>query len=383
VKSKPAKVQTVKVPKKLYTCPTDSKVIDVKEPTPLLDQEQRQIVDPDGKPMFNPPVKQLRDKRGYPVCSADGKPVYQTKNDMGYDEKGKKIAVPKVKVPKATPISITRGTFTVDGMIGKAEMNYTIPDLKYIYLYAPGIGIAVVSNEPFPGAAAQKDAFKGSSLVVKVDDHRLELASDKQILTKNPKGAPAYVLMDRDPDHRLPSKFPAVGYGRLRVWPYEWPGSKENAVLKGIIKPPPTPRNLRPVMLLPSCQPGQMRRPLAKAPLPGEPIPDQPCVPITKTLQAEQAAARAKASQKEADTDVPSDAVTKSAPEAGATAPPTDAAVPPPADTSAANPSAPATPPPASVPAATDTAPAVPAAPAASAPAPAPPPAAVPPPPHG
>jgi hypothetical protein len=230
--------------------------------------------------LFYPPVAQLRDKKGYPVCTPDGKPVYQSKTEMGYDDRGKKIPVPKVKVAKTTPAAISRGTLTVDYVIGKAEMNYTIPDLKFIYIYSPGIGIAVVSNSPFPGGVEQKDAFKDKSLIVTVDNHRLELASDKQILGKKGKAEPAYVLLDRE--HSLPSHYPVVGYGKVTTWPYEWPGSKPNAVLKELIPVPPTPKNLRPVMLLSACGPGMMRQPLPEGfvALPGAPVPDQPCVPI-------------------------------------------------------------------------------------------------------
>jgi hypothetical protein len=271
-----------KVQKKPYTCKTDSKEIDVKEPTPVLDQEGKQIIGPDGKPLFHDPVKQLRDKKGYPVCgpAPDFAPIYQSKNDMGYDERGKKIPVPKVKVAKTTPAVISRGVLTVDYMIGKAEMNYNIPDLKFIYIYVPGVGIAVISNSSFPGAVEQKNAFKGASLTVKVDDHRIELSSDQQILGKSGKSESAFVMLDRE--HTLPSKYPVVGYGKLAVFPYEWPGSKPNAVLKGLIPVPPTPKTFKPVMLLSACAPGMMRQPLPEGyvALPGAPVPEQPCVPI-------------------------------------------------------------------------------------------------------
>jgi hypothetical protein len=280
---KPVKVVVPKPPpvvKKPYTCPTSSKEIITLEPTPVLDQEGKQVIDPDGKPLFNTAVKQQRDKKGYPVCTPDGKPVFQSKLDMGYDDKGKKIPIAKVKPEKERPIDITRGTFTVDGMIGKAEMNYHIPNLKYIYFYTPGIGIAVVSDEPFPGAVIQKTAFNSKTLTVMVGEHILQLASDKVILGKPGHPEPAYVLLDRE--FKLPSKYPVVGYGTVRDAPYAWPGSKPNAILKGLVAVPPTPKSLRPVMLLSACPTGEMRQPLPDgfAALPGAQIPDQPCVPI-------------------------------------------------------------------------------------------------------
>jgi hypothetical protein len=261
--------------KKIYTGPN---TVIVLAPTPMLDEVGSQRLDPDGQPMFNPAVRQQRDKKGHPLFDDKGKPVFQTATDMGYDEKGKKIHVSKVKPPKMTPVTIARGTFTVDGMIGKAELNYTIADFKFMYLYAPGIGTLVISNEPFPGATLQKNAFNEKTLTVTTGDHHLQVASDNDLLGKKP--LPAYVLLDRT--FVLPTPYPVVGYGGLTKAPYVWPGSHENADLKGaFVKPPPIPVNLQPVLLLTPCPAGQMRR-AAPPVLPGEKAPPQPCVVIPK-----------------------------------------------------------------------------------------------------
>jgi hypothetical protein len=261
--------------KKIYTGPN---TVIVLAPTPMLDEVGTQRLDPDGQPMFNPAVRQQRDKKGHPLFDENGKPVFQTATELGYDEKGKKLHVSKVKPPKMTPVTIARGTFTVDGMIGKAELNYTIPDFKFMYLYAPGIGTLVVSNEPFPGATLQKNAFNDKTLTVSTGDHHLQVASDNNLLGKKP--LPAYVLLDRT--FVLPTPYPVVGYGGLTKAPYVWPGSHENTELKGaFVKPPPIPVNLQPVLLLTPCPPGQMRR-AAPPVLPGEKAPIQPCIVIPK-----------------------------------------------------------------------------------------------------
>ena len=260
--------------KEIYTGPTEVVVL---TPTQMLDNEGRQRLDPDGKPMFNPPVKQQRDKYGHPLFDEHGKPVLQTATELGYDEHGHKLHVEKVKPSKMTPVSIAQGTYTVDGVIGKATLNYDIADLKYIYLYAPGIGVTVISNEPFPGAKAQDNAFNDKTLTVNVGEHTLQLYSEKRLLAKP---QPAYVLVDRD--FTLPSKFPVMGYGDLRAAPYAWPGAKQ-VQQAGIVPPPPVPVNLRPVMLLSPCPTGLMRTPGPKV-LPGEVAPPQPCVPIAKAL---------------------------------------------------------------------------------------------------
>jgi hypothetical protein len=263
--------------KEIYTGPTDVVVL---PPTPMLDNEGKQRLDPDGKPMFNPPVEQQRDKYGHPLFDEHGKPVFQTASELGYDEHGHKIHAEKMKPPKMTPISIAQGTYTVDGIIGKAELNYDIANLKYIYLYAPGIGVTIISNEPFPGAKLQANAFNDKTLTVNVGEHTLQLYSEKRLFAKP---EPAYVLVDRD--FMLPSKFPVMGYGELRAPPYAWPGAKQ-VKEAGVVAPPPLPVNLQPVLLLEPCPAGQMRQPAPKV-LPGEVAPPQPCVPIAKALPAQ------------------------------------------------------------------------------------------------
>src|SRR5580704_8463979 len=87
--------------KEIYNGPTEIVVL---APTPMLDNEGRQRLDPDGKPIFNPPVKQQRDKFGHPLFDEHGKPVFQTATELGYDEHGHKLHVEKVKPPKMTPV---------------------------------------------------------------------------------------------------------------------------------------------------------------------------------------------------------------------------------------------------------------------------------------
>jgi hypothetical protein len=265
----------VKAKKQEYTGPTT--LIEL-PPTPMLDEEGVQRQDPDGKLMFNPPVKQQRDKQGHPLFDADNKPVFQTQDNLGYDENGKKIHATKEKPPKTVSVSISRGTLTIDGMTGKAALNYEIKDLKYVYFYVPGIGTTVVSTEPFPGAVEQNHAFDDKTLTVTVNEHTLQLSSDKRILGKAPESA--FVLVDKN--FTVPTKFPVMGYGPIRVAPYAWPGSRDNAELKGVVEPPPLPTNLRPALLLQPCPAGQMRTPV----LSGETAAQHPCMPIARAEAA-------------------------------------------------------------------------------------------------
>ena len=275
----PAEKSKKKSKKEVYTGPTT--IVEL-PPTPMLDEQGMQRLDPDGKPMWNAPVKQQRDKKGHPLFDENGKPVFQTKNELGYDEHGKKIKVKKEKEPKKIPVSVARGTMTVDGMTGKAALNYDIADLKFIYLYAPGIGVAIVSSEPFHGAVEQKKAFNLKTLTVTIGEHTLQLASEKNLLGKKPESA--YVMVDRS--FTLPSKFPVMGYGTVTKAPYQWPGSKQNGKEADIADyAPPPPTDLLPTQLLAPCPAGQMRKP-APPVLPGQTAPVQPCVPIKAAVIA-------------------------------------------------------------------------------------------------
>jgi hypothetical protein len=258
--------------KQEYTGPTT--IVEL-PPTPMLDEEGKQRQDPDGKLMFNPPIRQQRDKKGHPLFDDQGKPVMQTKDNLGYDENGKKLHAPKEKPPKTVAVSISRGTLTVDGMTGKAALNYEIKDLKYIYFYVPGIGTTVVSNDPFPGAVEQKHAFDDKTLTVTVGEHTLQLSSDNRLLGKTPESA--FVLVDKN--FLVPTKFPVMGYGPIRVAPYVWPGSKNNNASNDAVEAPPLPVDLRPALLLEPCPPGQMR-PAGPPALPGQTAAPHPCVPI-------------------------------------------------------------------------------------------------------
>ncbi len=270
--TRPASIATGKKGKEPYSGPTT--LVEL-PPTPMLDEEGNQRQDPDGKLLFNPPIKQQRDKYGHPLFDELGKPVMQTKDNLGYDENGKKLHPVKEKPPKTVSASISRGILTVDGMTGKAALNYEIKDLKYLYFYVPGIGTTIISNVPFPGAVEQKKAFDDKTLTITMGEHTLQLSSDKSILDKRAESA--FVLVDKN--FLVPTKFPIMGYGPIRVAPYAWPGSKKNEALKGIAEAPPLPSNLQPDQLLPPCPVGQMRTAGTRT-LPGQTATTLPCVPI-------------------------------------------------------------------------------------------------------
>lgn len=169
------------------------------------------------------------------------------------DGKGKKGKKKKEKAPKQTPMNIVQGTLTVDGWTGKARLNYDIADLKFVYMWAPGVGTVVIANSKFPLAKEEPNAFSGNTLTVTADGHALELYSQKRLL-KDKKPSSAWVYLDTA--YRASSSFPQMGYGTTMQAPYAWPGAKDVAVAKGtIVPPPPLPVGMQPALAKTPCAP--------------------------------------------------------------------------------------------------------------------------------
>jgi hypothetical protein len=165
---------------------------------------------------------------------------------------GKKDAKKKKeKAPKLTPIHIEQGTLTIDGWTGKARLNYDIADLKYIYVWAPGIGTIVASNQKFPLGKEEKEAFNGNNLTLQADGHTIQISSEKKLL-KDKKPVSAWVYVDTV--YRTNAAFPQMGYGATTAAPYVWPGAKDAPVEKGgVVAPPPLPAGMRPKLAKPAC----------------------------------------------------------------------------------------------------------------------------------
>ena len=153
----------------------------------------------------------------------------------------------KEKPPKLVPVDIVHGELTVDGLIAKAGLNFQIIDIRYFYIWVPGLGTAVVSNQPFAGSTLELDALDGNTLTVLVDNHKLQLTCDRPMLVgkskskKKEKALTMYVALDRN--WQKPSNYPEFGYGDLPKAPYSWPGTLADLTPAG--KAPPLPDNLK------------------------------------------------------------------------------------------------------------------------------------------
>jgi len=128
---------------------------------------------------------------------------------------------------KAISAQIRGGVFTVDGLVAKVQLDYTIHDAGYFYFYVPGLGTAIVSQFEMRNSIKVVDGIKGDTLAFDVGGHSFELSCEGAILTL-PKGkADVYVRLDTQTnslDH-----YPMVGYGNTTQAPYDWPLSAPRA----------------------------------------------------------------------------------------------------------------------------------------------------------
>jgi hypothetical protein len=201
-----------------------------------------------------------------PVKIASDGTVVEEQMDAATAKKVKKLRDKfkgKEKLPKQTPMDIVQGTLTVDGWTGKARMNYDIADLKFLYVWAPGVGTVVISNGWFEAGDIQLHAFSGNTLTVNADGHTIQVTSEKPMLSKKQTSAFVYV----DKNYTISSNFPVMGYGNSDHPPYAWPGAKNVKLAKvGVVVPPPLPKDLRPVLAVAGCAPVGSKAALGQTP---------------------------------------------------------------------------------------------------------------------
>ena len=157
--------------------------------------------------------------------------------------KAKKIArAKKEKKPKMKHVKVERGTLTVDGLTGKAALNYDIADLHFLYMYVPGSGTVVVARSKFAGAKEQTNAFHDNGLTVNASGHIVELYSERTLISKKPESAWVRV----DTSYNPSSRNPIFGYGDTDGSPYSWPAALQVNAETGVMNAPPLPRSVLP-----------------------------------------------------------------------------------------------------------------------------------------
>lgn len=138
------------------------------------------------------------------------------------------------------PLTVERGVLTVNGLTAKVNLNYQIADLRYLYIYVPGVGTTVISDAPFAGAAEQKNAFDGEVLTVNSGGNKLQLTAAHKLLGKRA----AYVKFD--PTFGPSSRMPVVGYGETAAAPYAWPGALKE--VHTLANTHPVPPSMKPIL---------------------------------------------------------------------------------------------------------------------------------------
>jgi hypothetical protein len=140
--------------------------------------------------------------------------------------------------------NVRDGVLTIDGMIAKVQLNYTINNASYMYFFVPGVGTAVLSLSPLPDSIKVKNAFNGSSVSFTVDGHTYELSSQGDILGGGKMDAYVHI----DGASVALSRTPHVGFGATLHAPYVWPLSQAPADDKNahLFAPPSLPSNMVP-----------------------------------------------------------------------------------------------------------------------------------------
>lgn len=220
-----------------------------------------------------------------PTLDANGNPIHLapcSKKDKTCRKKRKSLLK-----RKTVGMKIENGTLTVDGWTGKARLNYDISELKFLYVWSPGIGTTVISNQNFPGAKEEKDAVKGNTLTVTTaDNHEIQLTSENPLMGKSKKSLSMWVATDSE--YNLPARYPAFGYGSTAKAPYNWPGSlpMSEKERKLTAHAPPLPKGMEAKQLELPCvnvRPGEEIKPVK---LNGYTYTPKPCAAKPQVTEA-------------------------------------------------------------------------------------------------
>ncbi len=166
---------------------------------------------------------------------------------------------------------VRSGVYTVDGMVAKVQLNYDVNGVRFLYLFLPGVGTAVVSATPNPEAIATEAKLQDNELSFALGEHRFRLTGVALASDRGSAPEHLYVWLDRAA-WQLHSQ-PMVGFGDAVATPYVWPGAlrvEEPKAVEDAVAAPPVP-----LVLLPS--------PTAVAPRPAVPATVQPAAlrPVT------------------------------------------------------------------------------------------------------
>ena len=142
---------------------------------------------------------------------------------------------------------VHNGVLTIDGMVGKVQLNYSIEHTGFMYFFVPGVGTAVVSMSPIADGVKVPDAFDGDKLAFTAGGHSFELSSEGNLLSKK-KQAKADVYVRLDSATVALGRYPKMGFGNTTEPPYVWPLSEvaPQEKVDYVVTPPPMPKSILP-----------------------------------------------------------------------------------------------------------------------------------------
>lgn len=145
------------------------------------------------------------------------------------------------------------GVYTVDGMVAKLHLNYDVNGVRYLYLFVPGVGTALVSTTADADAVTAKAKLQENELSFTAGEHHFKLTGVALATSKGNVPEHLYVKLDRTAWNL--NRRPMVGFGSSEAMPYQWPGALSAAAAEaeapseqGSLAPPV------PVSLLPSTR---------------------------------------------------------------------------------------------------------------------------------
>lgn len=115
------------------------------------------------------------------------------------------------------------GVYTVDGMVAKVKLNYDMAGVRFLTMFVPGMGTAVISATPPPDAVVSQAALKDGELTFTAGEHRFKLTGIA--LASNRGTVPAHLYARLDRSAWQLGRQPMVGFGNLGAMPYQWPGA--------------------------------------------------------------------------------------------------------------------------------------------------------------
>lgn len=134
-----------------------------------------------------------------------------------------KANVPKNAEEKLLYGRVRDGVYTVDGMVAKVQLNYDVNGARFVYMFVPGIGTAVIAATADPDAVTAQAKLTDNELRFSVGDHHFRLTG---VALANSKGhVPEHLYVKLDRSAWQLNRHPMLGFGNSAQMPYQWPGA--------------------------------------------------------------------------------------------------------------------------------------------------------------